>query len=173
MIFTLGSRRVETGRNVYIAHNATVIGSVALGDDCSVWFNAVIRGDNDRISIGARTNIQEGAVLHTDPGLHLNLGSGVTVGHQVTLHGCDIGDGSLIGINSVVLNNARIGRFCLVGANALVTEGKVFPDRSLIIGAPAKAVRTLTDQEVAGLVESAENYVRKIALYHEQLALQQ
>lgn len=173
MIFALGPRRVEIGRNVFIAHNATVIGSVSIGDDCGIWFNAVIRGDNDQISIGARTNVQEGAVLHTDHGLHLDIGAGVTVGHQVTLHGCTVGDGSLIGINSVVLNKARIGRFCLVGANALVTEGKVFPDRSLIIGAPAKAVRTLTDDEVAGLVESAENYVLKVTLYREQLVAQQ
>ena len=172
MKFSLGPRRVETGRNVYIAHNATVIGSVHLADECSVWFNAVIRGDNDLIGIGERSNIQDGAVLHTDTGVQLLIGAGVTIGHQVTLHGCSIGDGSLIGIKSVVLNNVKIGRSCLVGANALITEGKEFPDRSLIIGAPAKAVRTLTDEEVARLAENAEHYVRKIATYREQFAAQ-
>lgn len=172
MIFALGDRRVQTGSNVYIAPNATVIGSVILGNDSSVWFNAVIRGDNDVIALGARSNVQDGAVLHTDTGVRLDIGAGVTIGHKVVLHGCTIGDGSLIGINSVVLNNVRIGRFCLVGANALVTEGKEFPDRSLIIGAPAKAVRTLTDEELARIAENAENYVRKIATYREQLTEQ-
>lgn len=172
MIFALGDRRVQTGNNVYIAPNATVIGSVILGNDSSVWFNAVIRGDNDVISLGARSNVQDGAVLHTDTGVRLDIGAGVTIGHKVVLHGCTIGDGSLIGINSVVLNNVRIGRFCLVGANSLVTEGKEFPDRSLIIGAPAKAVRTLTDEEIARIAENAENYVRKIATYREQLTEQ-
>jgi len=151
--------------SAWVAPGAHVVGQVHLGEGCSVWFGAVIRGDNEPIRIGARTNIQESAVLHVDTGQPLTLGTGVTVGHQAMLHGCTIGDGSLIGIQAVVLNGAVIGKGCLVGAGALVTEGKTFPDRSLIIGSPAKAVRTLSDEEVQRLELSAASYVAKAAAF--------
>jgi carbonic anhydrase/acetyltransferase-like protein (isoleucine patch superfamily) len=143
----------------FIAPGAQVIGDVRFGEDASVWFNAVIRCDNEPITIGDRTNIQDGAVLHSDAGAPLVVGADCTIGHKAILHGCLIGDGSLIGMGATVLNNARIGRGCLVGANALVTEGKVFPDHSLIVGAPAKAIRVLDEAAVARLLASAAHYV--------------
>jgi carbonic anhydrase/acetyltransferase-like protein (isoleucine patch superfamily) len=171
MLFSLGQCRVELrGRRHFVAPDATVVGSVILEEDVSVWFNAVIRGDNDLITIGARTNIQDGALLHTDAGIPLAIGSGVTVGHQAMLHGCTVGDGSLIGIQAVVLNRAVIGRESLVGAGALILEGKIFPDRSLIVGSPARVVRTLTDTEVAGLRAAADIYVEKIERYRREFA---
>ena len=161
MICTLGDRApILDGAGHFIADNATIIGSVRLGDQASVWFNCVLRGDNDWLTIGARSNIQDGSVLHTDEGIELVVGKGVTVGHKVMLHGCSIGDNSLIGIGSSILNGAKIGRGCLVGAHALVTENKVFPDRSLILGAPAKVVRELSDEELAHIRWSADVYVR-------------
>jgi carbonic anhydrase/acetyltransferase-like protein (isoleucine patch superfamily) len=169
MNYSLGERRVEVRGNAWVASNATVIGSVILESDASVWFNAVIRGDNDLITVGARSNIQDGSVLHTDEGVQLTIGGDVTVGHMVVLHGCSIGDGTLVGIKSIVLNNAKIGRHCLIGANTLVTEGKEIPDRSLVVGAPGKVVRPLTDEEVARLMDNADRYVRKIALYRDAL----
>src|SRR5437764_1144208 len=139
MLYTLASREVQLrGGHHFVAANATVIGSVVLEDESSIWFNTVIRGDNDLITIGARSNVQDAAVLHTDEGIRLTLGSEVSVGHQAMLHGCTIGDGSLVGIKALVLNHAVIGRECLIGANALVTEGKVIPDRSLVLGSPGK-----------------------------------
>lgn len=143
----------------WVADSAEVIGRVTLGEDVSVWFNAVLRGDSDTLTIGAGSNIQDGSVLHADAGFPLVLGERVTVGHQVMLHGCSVGDESLIGIGAVVLNGARIGRNCIVGAGALVTEGKSFPDGSLIVGAPAKVVRELTPEQMAGLKASAAHYV--------------
>lgn len=143
----------------WVAPDAHVIGKVRLGEDVGIWFGAVLRGDNELIDIGARTNIQEGAMLHTDMGVPLTVGRDCTIGHHAILHGCLIGDESLIGMGATILNGARIGSGCLVGANALVTEGKVFPDRSLIVGAPAKAVRELDEQAVAGLRASAQGYV--------------
>jgi carbonic anhydrase/acetyltransferase-like protein (isoleucine patch superfamily) len=160
MLYTLGERRVELrGAHHYVAHNATVIGTVVLEDEASIWFNAIVRGDNDLITIGARTNIQDGSVLHTDEGAPLAIGPAVTVGHMAVLHGCTIGESSLVGIKAVVLNRAVIGRECLIGAGALVPEGKMIPDRSLVIGCPGKVARTLTDEEVAGLRASADHYV--------------
>jgi carbonic anhydrase/acetyltransferase-like protein (isoleucine patch superfamily) len=144
----------------WIAPNATVIGRVRLGEDASVWFGCVLRGDNEWISIGARTNVQENTVMHTDRGSPLTIREGCTIGHCVMLHGCTIGDGSLIGIGATILNDARIGRNCLVGAHSLVTEGKEFPDNSLIMGAPARVVRTLDETAVARLAKSADGYVR-------------
>ena len=144
----------------WIAPDAHVIGRVRLAADVGIWFGAVLRGDNELIEIGARSNIQEGAMLHTDPGHPATIGADCTIGHHAILHGCTLGDGTLIGMGATVLNGARIGAGCLVGANALVTEGKVFPDGSLIVGAPAKAVRILDDAARAGLLRSAENYVR-------------
>ena len=160
MIYTLGDRAPEfEGAGHFIADNASVIGSVRLKDKASIWFNCVLRGDNDWLVVGERSNIQDGSVLHTDPGIKLVVGDGVTVGHKVMLHGCEIGNDSLIGIGSTVLNGAKIGKNCLVGAHALVTENKVFPDGSLILGAPASVVRELTDDERALIRRSADVYV--------------
>jgi len=158
-LYALDHDRPEADHDAWVANSATVIGKVVLGPDSSVWYSAVIRGDNAPITIGRGSNVQESAVLHTDVGFPLTLGDGVTVGHQAMLHGCTVGDGSLIGIQAVVLNGAKIGRQCLIGAGALVTEGKEFPDGSLIIGSPAKAVRTLTPEQIERLKASAEHYV--------------
>lgn len=168
-VFALGDKRPQLGARVWVAPNATVIGNIRLADDASVWWNAVLRGDNDPIHIGAGTNIQDGSVLHTDEGVPMHIGANVTVGHLVMLHGCTVGDGSLIGIGSVVLNRAVIGQSCIVGANTLIPEGKVFPDRVLIVGSPGKVVRELTDEEVARLQKSAAHYVANAARYREQL----
>ena len=146
MIHALGDRRVETvGDEFFVADNATVVGSVRLGRNASVWFNCVVRGDNDLITIGENCNIQDGSVLHTDEGVKLTLERNVSVGHMVMLHGCHIGEGSLIGIKAVILNGARIGRNCLIGANALIPEGKEIPEGSLVVGSPGKVVRKLTE----------------------------
>lgn len=144
----------------WVAPDAHVIGQVILGEDVGIWFGAVLRGDNEPITIGARTNIQEGAMLHADPTFPTTVGSDVTVGHHAILHGCTVGDGSLIGMGATVLNGAKIGKHCLVGANALVTEGKEFPDHSLIVGAPAKAIRTLDAAMAEQMIRQAGGYVR-------------
>lgn len=170
MIFALGDRSpILEGDNHFIADNATVIGSVRLGAGSSVWFNAVVRGDNDWIEIGACSNVQDGAILHADPGQPTTIGEGVTIGHNALLHGCTIGNNSLVGIGSSVLNNARIGSNCLVGAHALVTEGKEFPDGVLILGTPAKVVRELQASEIDRLRWSAQVYVDNARRYREQL----
>jgi carbonic anhydrase/acetyltransferase-like protein (isoleucine patch superfamily) len=158
-VYALDGVAPQVAASAWIADSAQVMGSVELAEDTSVWFGTVIRGDTDHIRIGRGTNIQDGSVLHADHGKPLTVGAGVTVGHQVMLHGCTVGDDSLIGIGAVVLNGARIGRNCLVGARALVTEGKEFPDGSMILGSPAKLVRPLTDDEIAGLRRSAQSYV--------------
>src|ERR1700722_14611915 len=149
----------------WIAPNASVIGDVVVGLDVGIWFGAVLRGDNEQINIGARTNIQESCTLHTDMGSPLAIGEECTIGHNVILHGCAIGEGSLIGMGAIVLNGARIGRGCLVGAGALVTEGKTFDDHSLIMGSPAKAIRTLDKEALAKLRHSAAHYVDKWRQY--------
>ena len=160
MIYTLGDHRVEfRGDGHFVAPDATLIGRVVMEHEASIWFKVVIRGDNDPIVIGAGSNIQDGSVLHTDDGVPLSVGAAVTVGHQVMLHGCTIGEGSLIGIKAVVLNHAVIGRECLIGACALIPEGKVIPDRSLVMGTPGKVVRTLTDADVAGIRAISAGYV--------------
>ncbi|WP_022956756.1 gamma carbonic anhydrase family protein [Perlucidibaca piscinae] len=169
MKYRLGDREVVTGKDVWIADNASVIGAVTLGDDSSVWFNVVIRGDCEEIRIGVRSNIQDGAVLHADPGKPLIIGDNVTVGHQAMLHGCEIGDGSLIGIQAVVLNGARIGRNCLIGAGALIPEGREIPDNSLVVGSPGKVVRTLDDSVRAGLLMSAQHYVDNARHFRDHL----
>ncbi|WP_428977556.1 gamma carbonic anhydrase family protein [Oricola cellulosilytica] len=143
----------------FVADDAKVIGKVTLGEDSGIWFGCVLRGDGERITIGARSNVQEHCVFHTDPGFPLEVGEGCTIGHRAMLHGCTIGDNTLIGIGAIVMNGARIGRNSLVGAGALVTEGKEFPDGSLIVGSPARAVRELDDAAIAGLRMSAEHYV--------------
>ncbi|GAA0679547.1 carbonic anhydrase/acetyltransferase-like protein (isoleucine patch superfamily) [Sphingomonas insulae] len=145
--------------DVYIAPGAHVIGRVLLRHRASVWFGAVLRGDNDPIVIGADSNVQDGAMIHADPGVPTSIGSGVTIGHHAIVHGATIGDNSLIGMGATILNNAVIGADSIVGANALVTEGKTFPDGSLIVGAPARVLRALTDAEIAGLRLSAATYV--------------
>ncbi|MGM0585815.1 MAG: gamma carbonic anhydrase family protein [Pseudomonadota bacterium] len=154
----------------WVAPGAQVMGTVTLKSGSSVWFNAVIRGDKERITVGEGSNIQDGAVMHADPGVPLTVGRNVTVGHKAILHGCEIGDGALIGMNAVVLNGARIGRECLVGANALVTEGKEFPDGWMILGAPAKAVRELSEEERAGVRASAERYQENMRRFREGLS---
>ena len=159
MIYQLEDRRVVADGVYFVADNASVVGSVRLKNNASVWFGAVLRGDNELITIGENSNVQDGSVLHTDMGFPLTLGSNVTIGHQVMLHGCEIGDGSLIGIGSVVLNGAKIGKGCLIGANSLVTEGKEIPDNSMVLGSPAKVVRTLTPEQSAGLGLNAQVYV--------------
>ncbi len=159
MIHTLGEQSPElVGDGHFVAPNATIIGNVRLQPEASVWFNCVIRGDNELIEIGPGSNVQDGSVLHTDPGFPLTIGRGVTVGHKVMLHGCTIGDNSLIGIGSIVLNHATIGKNSVVGANSLVTEGKEFPDGVLLIGSPAKVVRDLSDDEIQFNAWSAKHY---------------
>ena len=168
-IYALGERRPECAPDAWVAENATVIGSVVLEAGVSVWFGVVIRGDNDLISIGERCNIQDNAVLHTDTGIRLTLGNDVTVGHQAMLHGCTVGEGSLIGIGAIVLNKAVIGRNCLVAAGALVPEGKTYPERTLILGSPAKVARQLSDEEVAKLLRTADSYVERAKTFRAQL----
>ena len=153
----------------WIADNAVVIGDVILKSGASVWFGVTIRGDNERITIGENSNVQEGTVMHTDMGYPLVIGKGVTIGHQAMLHGCTVGDGSLIGIQAVILNGAKIGKGCLVGAGALVTEGKEFPDNSLILGTPAKVVRTLTEEDLLRLQANAASYVARGQMFKAQL----
>lgn len=159
MRFQIDDRRVHCAGEHFIAHTATVIGSVEIGHDVSIWFNVVIRGDSDRIILGDRSNVQDGSMLHTDPGFVLELGKNVTVGHKAMLHGCRIGDNSLIGINAIILNGAKIGRNCLIGANTLIPEGKEIPDGSLVIGSPGRVVRKLKDDELGKLAYAADHYV--------------
>ena len=170
MIYSLGDRSVEfRGNDYWVADSATVLGSVVLENNASVWFGAVVRGDNDVITIGENSNIQDLSVLHTDPGIPLTIGKDVTVGHKVMLHGCTIGDGSLIGINSVILNGAKIGKGCLIGANSLIPEGKEIPDGSLVMGSPGKVVRELSKEQQAGLLMSAQSYVNNFKRFKQDL----
>ncbi|MDO4682585.1 MAG: gamma carbonic anhydrase family protein [Lautropia sp.] len=168
-IHSLGDRHPSISSSAWVAPGASIIGDVRLGDEVSIWFGAVLRGDNEPIRIGNGSNVQENSVLHVDHGCPIDIGENVTIGHQAMLHGCTIGDGSLIGIQAVVLNRARIGRNCLVGAGALVTEGKVFEDGWLILGSPAKALRPLTEQEIAGLAASADTYRKHLRHYATEL----
>ncbi|MFC5696774.1 gamma carbonic anhydrase family protein [Pseudomonas sp. GCM10022186] len=168
-IYQFDGSAPDVHESTYVAEDATVIGKVVLREGASVWPQAVLRGDNEVIDIGAGSNVQEGAVLHTDPGFPLKVGDNVTIGHQAMLHGCSIGEGSLIGIQAVILNGAVIGRNCLVGAGAVVTEGKVFPDNSLIIGAPAKVLRELDEAAVAKFHENARDYVERAQLHKTRL----
>lgn len=168
-IYALSDRRPELDPSAYVFESATVIGHVILRAGSSVWAHASLRGDNEPIVIGAKSNVQEGAVLHTDVGAPLTVGECVTIGHQAMLHGCTVGDGALIGIQAVVLNHAKIGRNCLVGAGAIVTEGKEFPDNSLILGAPAKVVRTLTPEEIARMHHNTLSYVTRATEFKQHL----
>jgi carbonic anhydrase/acetyltransferase-like protein (isoleucine patch superfamily) len=169
MIYSLGERKVEFRGDYYVAPSASVIGSVVLGHNASVWFNCVLRGDNDIITIGDNSNVQDASVLHVDEGVPLHLGANVSIGHKVMLHGCSVDDNSLIGMNAVILNNARIGKNCLVGASALVTEGKEIPDGSLVLGSPARVARSLTKAEIKSISRIVEHYVQKSALYRKSL----
>jgi carbonic anhydrase/acetyltransferase-like protein (isoleucine patch superfamily) len=168
-IYSISGEKPQLAESAWVAPQAVVIGSAELAARTSVWFNAVIRADNEPVKIGEGSNVQEGAVLHTDSGFPMDIAANVTIGHQAMLHGCTVGEGSLIGVQAVILNGAVIGKNCLVGAGAVVTEGKVFPDRSLIVGAPAKVVRELTDEQVASLLENAADYVRRADVYRRQL----
>lgn len=168
-IYELEGRAPQLAASAWVADSAQVMGDVTLGENVSVWFGSVLRGDTSSLQVGAGSNIQDGSVLHADPGQPLVVGERVTVGHQVMLHGCTIGDESLIGIGAVVLNGAKIGRNCLVGAGALVTEGKEFPDGSMIIGSPAKAVRELSPEQIEGLRQSAQHYIDNARRYQNGL----
>ena len=169
-LFSIGERRVElVGERHFIAYDATLVGSIVLHNDASIWFKVVIRAENDRISIGEETNVQDGAVLHVDPGFPMTLGRRVTIGHKVMLHGCTIDDGSLVGINSVIMNGARIGAGSLVGANTLIPEGKQIPGGVLVLGSPGKIVRDLKPAEKAQLLVTAKGYVERSRLYRETL----
>jgi carbonic anhydrase/acetyltransferase-like protein (isoleucine patch superfamily) len=172
-VFKLGDRAPLTPDNddYWIAPTAVLIGDVRLARASSIWFGAILRGDNEPIVIGENSNVQDGAVLHTDPGSPLTLGANVTVGHLAMLHGCEIGDNSLIGIGAIVLNGARIGANCLIGAGALITERKIIPDNSLVMGAPGVVVRTLDANQARALSASAESYVRNWRRYRDGLRL--
>lgn len=170
MIYHVDNRRVEfLSSSYFVARNATLIGAVRIGINVSVWFNAVIRADNEPILIGDNSNIQDAAVLHTDPSYPLDIGRFVTVGHKAVLHGCTVGDNSLIGINAVVLNGAKIGNNCLIGANTLIPEGVVIPDGSLVVGTPGKVKRQLSAEEQQGLKSNAERYVVNMRRYRQTL----
>lgn len=169
MIYSLGERRLQTRGDFFVADNATVIGSVVLEANVSIWFNAVLRADNDVITIGENSNIQDGSVLHTDMGIPLTVGRNVTVGHKVMLHGCTIGDGSLIGINAVILNGAKIGRYCVIGANALIPEGKEIPDFSVVMGSPGKVVKEVSDAQKVMMEMGALHYVENFKRYQREL----
>ncbi len=170
MIYSLQDLQVSfAGKPGFIADNATVIGSVTLHENCSIWYNVVIRGDCEEMVIGANSNIQDGSVLHVDPGYPLHIGKNVTIGHKVMLHGCSIGDGSLVGINAVVLNGAKIGKNCLIGANALIPENMEVPDGSLVVGSPGKVKRALNDEQIAMLGINAEHYVQNAKRHAEFL----
>jgi len=164
-IYRLGDKQPLLATGVWIAPNATVIGDVRLAENVSIWWNAVLRGDNDPIIIGANTNIQDGSILHTDDGMPLTLGRDITVGHLVMLHGCTVGDGSLVGIKSVILNGAVIGKHCLIGANTLIPEGKVIPDRSVVMGSPGKVVRELTDEQLTRFAGNVTHYIHNAQRY--------
>ncbi len=158
-VYRLGEVTPDIHKSAWVAPNAQVMGNVILAEESSVWFGAVLRGDNEPIKIGARSNVQDNSVLHTDPGMPLNIGEGVIIGHQVMLHGCTIGDNTLIGIGATVLNGAKIGKNCLIGAHALITEGKEIPDGSMVVGAPGKIIRQLNEQQIAMLKLNADVYV--------------
>ena len=168
-IYELDGVAPRMADSAWVADSAQVMGNVVLGENSSVWFGAVLRGDTETITVGPGSNVQDGSVMHADIGFPLTLGANVTVGHMVTLHGCTIGDESLIGIGATVLNGSKIGRNCLVGAGSLVTEGKEFPDGSMIMGSPARVVKTLTPEQIAGLRRSAEHYIENAARYRKGL----
>jgi len=168
-VYALGDKTPRLDETAYVAPTADVMGYVELEAGASVWFGAVIRGDNDLIQVGKNSNVQDNSVLHTDPGAPLMIGEGVTIGHRVMLHGCTIGDNSLIGIGATILNNAKIGKNCIIGAHALITEGKEIPDNSMVVGAPGRVIRTLSENQIAMLRMSAEIYVKNAARFRSDL----
>ncbi len=171
MKYSLGERRVVTHGEYWIAPGSHVIGSVILGHDVSIWFNSIVRGDNDLITIGDGSQVQDGCILHADPGFPITLGKGVSIGHKSMIHGCTIGDGTLIGINSVVLNGAVIGKNCVIGANSLITERKVIPDGVMVMGSPGKVVRELRPDEIAFFNSTADNYAARAKEYRRELKI--
>ncbi len=168
MKYAFEDRKVVCKGDYWIAPNAVLIGSVVLEPNASVWFGCVVRGDNDPITLGENSQLQDGCVVHTDPGFPVTLGRGVSVGHMAMLHGCTIGDGSLIGIKSVILNGAKVGRNCLIGANTLIAEGKEIPDGSLVIGSPGRVVRQLSEAEIRSINAFADHYVQKFRRYQKE-----
>ena len=165
MIYDFENKSLKREGKNWIAPNATIIGDIVIKNDASIWYNVVLRGDIEKITVGEGSNIQDGSVLHTDPGYPLTIGKGVTVGHIVMLHGCKIGNNTLIGISSTILNNAKIGSNCIIGANTLITENKVIPDNSLVLGSPGKVVREVTDEEIKQIKENAKHYVNNYKKY--------
>ena len=172
LIYQLGEDRVQAEGDYWVAETAAVMGKVLLKQDATVWWNAVLRGDNELITVGEGSNVQDGSVLHTDPGFPLTIGPHVTIGHKVMLHGCEIGEGSLIGINAVVLNGAKIGKNCLIGANALITEGKEIPDNSMVLGSPGKVVKTLSEEQGMAIRIGAKHYVENGRRFRDTLQQQ-
>lgn len=168
-IYRIEQREPRIHASAWVADSADLIGSVELAQDASVWFHVTMRGDNEPIRIGVGSNVQESCVLHTDPGYPLEVGASVTIGHQAMLHGCTIGDGTLVGIQAIVLNGAKIGAECLIGAGALIAEGKEIPPRSVVLGSPGRIVRTLTDEQAASLREAAARYVARAKSFRESL----
>lgn len=168
-VFALDEHEPVIDTSSWVAESAQVVGKVVLEAQTTVWFNAVLRGDNEPITIGARSNVQDGAVLHTDDGIPLTVGEDVSIGHMAMLHGCTVGDGSLIGMHATILNRAVIGKNCLIGAKTLIPEGKVIPDRSLVVGTPGRIIRELSDEEVARLAAGAEHYVGNAERYRKGL----
>ena len=158
MFYDLEDKKPKNSGENWVAPNATIIGDVTLEKNSSVWFNAVIRGDNENIHVGEGSNVQDGSIIHTDPGCPLRIGKDVTIGHLVMLHGCTIGDNSLIGIGAVILNNAKIGKICIIGAKALITENKEIPDNSLVVGAPGRVIKKVTDEQISQITENAKHY---------------
>ena len=172
MIYSLGDMRLTTvSDDYYITPNATLIGAINLGSNSSIWWNAVIRADNEPITLGDNTNIQDSCVLHTDPGFPIKIGANVSIGHKCMLHGCTIGEGSLVGIGTIILNGAQIGRNCLIGANSLITEGKEIPDNSLVMGSPGKVIRNVDDKAIAMMARNIKSYVNRAERYKAELAL--
>jgi len=170
MFYDLGNKKVKNSGENWVAPNATIIGDVTLGKNTSIWFNATLRGDIENIHIGEGSNIQDGSVLHTDPGYPLKIGKNVTVGHLVMLHGCTIGDNSLIGIGAVILNNAKIGNNCVIGAKSLITENKEIPDNSLVVGSPGRVIRKVTDDEVKAILKNSIRYQENWKKYSKSIS---
>ena len=173
MIYSLGDMKLTTvSDNYYITPNAILIGAINLGNKSSIWWNAVIRADNEPITLGDNSNIQDSCVLHTDPGFPIKIGANVSIGHKCMLHGCTIGEGTLVGIGSIILNGARIGRNCLIGANSLITEGKEIPDNSLVMGSPGRVIRNVDDKTIAMMARNITSYVNRAERYKSELRLQ-
>jgi carbonic anhydrase/acetyltransferase-like protein (isoleucine patch superfamily) len=172
MIYSLDGKRVKTDGDYYVAPTATVIGDVILMKNATIWFGTTLRGDNDQIIIGKGTNVQDGSMIHSDPGFGVTLGNSVSIGHMVMLHGCTIGDGTLVGIGSIILNGAVIGKNCLIGANSMITEGKVIPDNSVVMGSPGKIIRHTTETDLALIRSPVPHYIARGKIYKTQLKQQ-